>query len=216
MKISEDRKAHLRLGLALKYLKSRGTVAERTCAKCGKLKPLAFFTTRGESAIKELDPYLFICLDCQAAFLLAHPEQRINSIMASQIHRYIKRPKKGSRSKNPIDWEKLVGYKLSDLMAHLEAMFRKEMVWGNYGKWHIDHIRPISSFCFDSFDHPEFKECWALENLQPLWARDNLIKGSKWPVKERPNKARGGVKARSGGGYPCPDMPYREKREENT
>jgi len=46
--------------------------------------------------------------------------------------------------------------------------------------WHIDHIRPISAFSFTVPEDPEFKECWALNNLQPLWAFDNLSKGGKW------------------------------------
>lgn len=45
------------------------------------------------------------------------------------------------------------------------------MTWENYGKngWHIDHIIPKSFFKFDSQEHPAFKACWALSNLQPLW-----------------------------------------------
>jgi len=26
----------------------------------------------------------------------------------------------------------------------------------------------------------DFKKCWALNNLQPLWAKDNLNKRDKW------------------------------------
>ena len=53
------------------------------------------------------------------------------------------------------------------------------MGWDNYGEWHVDHIRPIASFNFESVDCAEFKECWSLDNLQPLWAFDNLSKGTK-------------------------------------
>lgn len=76
-------------------------------------------------------------------------------------------------------WEKLVGYSLSDLCKHLEKKFQKEMTWSNYGKWHIDHIIPVSAFSFDNPEQIDFKRCFALENLRPLWAKENLAKGSK-------------------------------------
>lgn len=47
-----------------------------------------------------------------------------------------------------------------------------------YG-WHIDHKLPVASFNFDSPEHLDFKKCWALENLQPLWAKENISKGAK-------------------------------------
>ena len=73
-----------------------------------------------------------------------------------------------------------MGYKLQDLKNHLESKFQDGMSWKNIGVWHIDHIRPISSFNFESFEDIEFKKCWALNNLQPLWAFDNLSKGNKY------------------------------------
>jgi hypothetical protein len=74
----------------------------------------------------------------------------------------------------------LLGYTKYELKAHLESQFTEGMSWDNMHLWHIDHIRPVASFDFDSTDHPEFKECWALKNLQPLWAKDNMSKAAKW------------------------------------
>lgn len=68
-------------------------------------------------------------------------------------------------------------YSLSDLRRHLEERFAPGMTWENYGKWHVDHVRPCASF--DMSDAGDFEECWALENLQPLWASENLKKGAK-------------------------------------
>lgn len=76
-------------------------------------------------------------------------------------------------------WEFLVGYTLENLVKHLELQFVDGMSWGNYGQWHIDHIIPVSFFKYDSPDDVEFKMCWRLENLQPLWAVDNLKKTNK-------------------------------------
>lgn len=76
-------------------------------------------------------------------------------------------------------WESLVGYTLKDLTEHLEKLFTGDMSWGNYGEWHIDHKIPDSVFNYTKSGHEDFKRCWALKNLQPLWAIDNCKKGKK-------------------------------------
>lgn len=81
--------------------------------------------------------------------------------------------------KNGRSWEALAGYTVADLMRHLERQFLPGMTWGNRGDWHIDHIVPLSSFDFTSPDDPEFRAAWALTNLRPLWAKDNIRKSAK-------------------------------------
>ncbi len=73
----------------------------------------------------------------------------------------------------------LLGYSLKELMTHLEALFTEGMTWDNYGEWHVDHKIPMNSFNFETTDDREFKLCWCLDNLQPLWGSDNLTKGTK-------------------------------------
>ncbi len=75
-------------------------------------------------------------------------------------------------------WQKLVEYTVDELMKHIEKRFEPWMNWDNYGKWHIDHIIPKSHFKYETAEDPEFKKCWALENLQPLEAIENIKKGS--------------------------------------
>lgn len=81
--------------------------------------------------------------------------------------------------KNGRSWERLVGYTVTDLMRHLERQFLSGMSWDNRGEWHIDHILPLASFKFTSPDDPEFRAAWALTNLRPLWAKDNMRKSDK-------------------------------------
>ena len=78
-------------------------------------------------------------------------------------------------------WLKLVDFTLNQLRAHLEKQFKDGMTWERFlkGEIHIDHITPISAFNFSSPEHIDFKRCWALSNLQPLWAKDNLSKKDK-------------------------------------
>ena len=74
---------------------------------------------------------------------------------------------------------KLLGYTADELRARLETQFLSGMNWDNYGlygdKWHVDHIKPVSAFNLPD----QLIECFALENLQPLWAIDNLTKHAK-------------------------------------
>ena len=60
----------------------------------------------------------------------------------------------------------------------------------NYGKWHVDHIIPVSFFKFKNTDDVEFKMCWRLENLQPLWEKDNLEKIDKMILWRKKINAR--------------------------
>lgn len=73
-------------------------------------------------------------------------------------------------------WEEIAGYTLEQLRDHLERQFIKGMGWHNMSDWHIDHIVPKSSFSYSSPEDAEFKACWALSNLRPLWAEENLSK----------------------------------------
>ena len=73
----------------------------------------------------------------------------------------------------------LLGYTREQLISHLERQFQRGMSWDNYGDWHIDHIRPLSSFKIASKDDPSIQEAWGLSNLRPLWARENILKKDK-------------------------------------
>lgn len=73
----------------------------------------------------------------------------------------------------------MVGYSAEQLKEHLEKQFKDGMNWENYGEWHVDHIKPISSFVFETCDDEQFKQCWSLDNLQPMWGIDNIKKGNK-------------------------------------
>ena len=72
----------------------------------------------------------------------------------------------------------IVGCTPIELIQHLESKFTNGMTWDNYGfyGWHIDHIIPLSS---SNTEEELYKLCH-YTNLQPLWAKDNLIKGSHY------------------------------------
>ena len=73
----------------------------------------------------------------------------------------------------------ILKYSPDELITHLEEKFTGEMSWNNYGIWHVDHIRPISSFNIQEIGDESFMECWSLKNLQPLWGDENIRKSNK-------------------------------------
>lgn len=73
-----------------------------------------------------------------------------------------------------------LAYSGEELVNHIKRQFVAGMTLENYGAvWHIDHIVPVTAFKIDGPDSDGFKACWALTNLRPLWAFDNMSKGSK-------------------------------------
>ena len=84
--------------------------------------------------------------------------------------------KDNSKSKNTMY---LLGVEnIEFLWKHLELTFKPGMTRENHGKWHVDHIRPCSSF--DLSKPEEQAKCFHYTNLQALWAHENLSKGSKY------------------------------------
>ncbi len=68
-----------------------------------------------------------------------------------------------------------LGCSISELKVHLEKQFKDEMSWDNYGAWHVDHRIPLSS----ANTKEELCNLNHYNNLQPLWAEDNLLKSDK-------------------------------------
>lgn len=103
------------------------------------------------------------------------PKCRLNERIRGGIRDSIKVGKNGRH------WEELVDYTLDDLKRHIEKQFMDGMDWEQFcdGNIHIDHKIPICAFNFETPEHTDFKRCWSLSNIQPLWAKDNLEKSSK-------------------------------------
>jgi hypothetical protein len=69
----------------------------------------------------------------------------------------------------------ILGCSFKEFKQHLELQFTEGMTWNNAGKWHLDHIYPVSL----SKDENELIKLNHYTNFQPLWAEDNIRKGNK-------------------------------------
>jgi len=104
-----------------------------------------------------------------------NPYFKLNKNIKNAIWRSLRGRKNGRH------WETLVGYTREELCKHLEVQFKDGMTWNNYGRngWHVDHIIPVSLFNVKGIKSKGFKACWILENLRPMWEKDNISKHNK-------------------------------------
>lgn len=77
---------------------------------------------------------------------------------------------------------RLLGCTMPEFVRHIESLWTDGMSWGNWTRdgWHIDHVIPLSAF--DLSDEEQIKAACHYTNLRPLWAADNLSKGSSTDV----------------------------------
>lgn len=104
------------------------------------------------------------------------PAYKLKQRISIRINAMMKNGKAGKTT------EEILGYTAQELRVHIEKQFKDGMTLDALmrGEIHIDHKRPIASFHITSIDDPDFKICWGLKNLQPLWAFDNVSKGCRW------------------------------------
>jgi hypothetical protein len=68
----------------------------------------------------------------------------------------------------------LIGCSYAFLKEHIEKQFKEEMSWGKINSFHLDHIRPLSSF--DLTNTEQLKAAFHWTNLQPLTPEENMKK----------------------------------------
>ncbi len=163
-------KARLKAEAKKKYLAQNEADIKRERQRKAEARP----TTRAyRKAFRSTDEYKARARDRRAKKQANDPGYRLSRRMSSGIGRSL-RLKKGGKT-----WQSFVNYTLADLIKHIERQFSEGMSWDNIGEWHVDHILPLSSFRFSSEDDEDFRAAWAITNLRPMWAEDNLKKHAK-------------------------------------
>lgn len=99
------------------------------------------------------------------------PAYKLKFLLRSRMRTAIKKNYKvGSAVKD-------MGCTAEEAVRYLASRFSEGMTWENHGKWHIDHIIPLSSF--NLLDRNEYLKAVHHTNLQPLWAEENMKKHDK-------------------------------------
>lgn len=109
---------------------------------------------------------------------LTDPAFAIHMRVSSSVRQSLSKTRLGT------SWIKLLGFSAAELRASLEAQFTEGMTWGRFlaGEIEIDHIIPVSFFRPRAPESLEFRMCWNLKNLQPLWRLDNRLKRDTLPA----------------------------------
>lgn len=173
----------------------------KTCSSCCIEKNISFFHKHDGSK----DGYRSMCKECRSSkfkdeynsggdFSIRHKSRseqyRLNNYEKINKYfrrRYVDKPheyawrgmlrsviRRLGNKKESSTYE-ILGYSAFELKEHIEKQFTDGMSWENWGKWHIDHKIPISYF--NKNDNPKIVN--SLDNLQPLWAIENIKKSDK-------------------------------------
>jgi hypothetical protein len=117
------------------------------------------------------------------------PVFKLRHYVASSIRDAMRRKNAYKNGQSSI---KYLSYSIKELYGHLESKFEPWMNWKNWGvynpklwddndqstwKWQLDHIIPQEDLPYKTMEDENFKKCWALENLRPLSAKQNVLDG---------------------------------------
>jgi len=104
------------------------------------------------------------------------PQYKSSTLLRSRLSSALKNAKAKKHS-NTMD---LLGCNIEFFIEHIASQFTAGMSWDKFGYKgiHLDHIKPCASF--DLTDQEQQRECFHWSNLQPLWAEDNMKKGSRY------------------------------------
>jgi hypothetical protein len=119
-----------------------------------------------------------------------NPNIGIRHRISVAIRRQLKNQGSSKNRKSILDY---LEYSMEELKNHLEKQFVFWMNWKNRGNydpktwndndpttwtWQVDHIIPQSDLPYTSMKDENFQKCWALSNLRPLSAKQNILEGS--------------------------------------
>lgn len=142
-------------------------------------------------------PYHHMVQAYKTLGLLDKKEKNIDILTQRKLRRSVSRAinqalkTKGS-SKQGQSCLQYLPFNIIELKHQFESQFEPWMNWNNWTlydpttwddndsstwTWNIDHIQPQSDFRYTSMNDPAFKECWALSNLRPYSAKQNIIDG---------------------------------------
>lgn len=112
------------------------------------------------------------CVACNRTQALARERVRGSKDPSYRMYRSVQR-RSGQALTGRHSPAEALGCDHGTLRAHIAKKFTEGMSWDRYGQWEVDHVVPLSA-------GRTVEEVVALchySNLQPLWKRDNLMKG---------------------------------------
>jgi len=112
------------------------------------------------------------CVACNREKARAREALRAGHDPAFRMYRSVHR-RSGQALRGRASPAKVLGCDGKTLRRHIESKFTVGMEWDLYGQWEVDHVVPLSA----ARSLAEVVELCHYENLQPLWKRENQMKG---------------------------------------
>jgi len=106
----------------------------------------------------------------------------LNFLLISNLRTLTKRAIKRGGSKTDTKTLEYIGCSLEECRNHIEEKFDENMTWDNWDRkgWHLDHIRPCSSF--NLTEENQRYVCFNWRNLRPIWWKENISKNDKYDL----------------------------------
>lgn len=180
------------IDLFAKYRYKGVLCRKATCRDCYKPSRQRYYNKNSERIIKHNSKYKKQHRTQVNEREKARKENNIEYRLYSSVRSVVKMSiKRNNGTKNGATLKYLT-YTFDQLKQNLESRFELWMTWENWGvynpktwddnnqatwTWQVDHIIPRSDLPYDSMEHPNFQKCWALENLRPLSAKQNVKEG---------------------------------------
>jgi len=161
----DDFRAKLMLVAESKYL--RRYCGQNKCQACGCIHP--YDETRHKR-------WRHLCVPCERLHVRIYRQRskaKNNDGIGKQMRAALARAGESPRVIREL------GYTIADLRQHMERQFLPGMTWARFtaGEIHIDHITPQAAF--DLSDPDQWRACWSLGNLRPMWAAENIAKADR-------------------------------------
>lgn len=151
-----------------------GCIGEKNCGTCKTVKSKNDFHRNGSE-----------CKKCSSKRVSLFVKKKLKKDpvyrLMCNLRSYNYAAFKAIKEKKTYRTKRLLGVSQDELKMHIEKQFIKGMSWDNYGRWHVDHIMPLSS----AKTKPELRKLFYYTNLQPLWGKDNISKSGKIPLFSR-------------------------------
>ena len=104
-------------------------------------------------------------------------QYRLTCNLRARLNRAVRGHYKGGSAVDDL------GCSIELFKLHIASLFGDGMTWDNYGKWHLDHVKPLCLFNLSLRD--ECLKALHFTNYQPLWATENWSKNRRYDTDSK-------------------------------
>lgn len=181
------------LSMFAKYRYNSVLLYKSTCRECNKPSHQKYYASKSTEIITKNSEYKKQNRTRVNEREKARKQSDIAYNLFSSVRSVVKASiRRNKGNKGGLSTLKYLRYSINELKEHLASQFETWMSWDNHGRydsktwndndpttwtWQVDHIIPQSVLPYKSLVDDNFQKCWALSNLRPYSAKQNIIDG---------------------------------------